>query len=175
MARSNGGVVDDRLLIGAAAPTTYGNEASGSDGGFSIPPQYASDIFTLSLGENALLPYTDDITIDGNNMSFPKDETTPWGSDGIRAYWQGEAQAGSQTKPALQLNSLKLKKLMALVPVSDELLSDTSALNSYLPKKIGASIQWKTNEAILFGQGGSVPFGALNRSEERRVGKECRL
>ncbi|MEI7957352.1 MAG: phage major capsid protein, partial [Verrucomicrobiota bacterium] len=85
-----------------------------------------------------------------------------WATNGVRAYWQGEAVAGTATKPVLGLNSLKLKKLMALVPVSDEMLEDSSALNSFLPKKIGQSIQWKANEAILFGQGGVVPAGAMN-------------
>ena len=160
--KMNGTAIDERLFIGAAAPGTFSGETVGADGGFAIPPQFAKDIFTLSLGENALLPYCDDIEIDGNTMSFPRDETTPWGTNGVRAYWQGEAVAGTATKPVLGLNSLKLKKLMALVPVSDEMLEDSSALNSFLPKKIGQSIQWKANEAILFGQGGVVPAGAMN-------------
>jgi len=106
-------------------------------------------------------------------MSFPKDETTPWGTDGIRAYWQGEAAVGTQTKPALGLTSLRLKKLMALVPISDELLADASALGAYLPKKIGASIQWKTNEAILFGVGGALPMGSLNSGAAVTVAKDA--
>jgi HK97 family phage major capsid protein len=172
IAKSTGNAVDQRLLRNAAAPTTYGNESSGADGGFLVPPQFAKDIFMLSLGDQALLPYCDDVSIDGNAMSFPKDETTPWGTNGIRAYWQGEAGAGTQTKPALGMNSLRLKKLMALVPVSDELLSDTSALNSYLPKKIGISIQWKTNEAILFGLGGATPYGAFKSAAAISVPKD---
>lgn len=162
--RSGGAVsMDKRLLIGAAAPGagTYANEASGADGGFLIPPAFGTDIFQLSLTDNALLPMTDDVNITGNGMSFPKDETTPWGTNGIRAYWQGEATAPVGTKPVLGLTSLRLKKLMALVPVSDEMLEDSSALASYLPKKIGASMQWKTNEAILFGPGAGLPQGAM--------------
>jgi HK97 family phage major capsid protein len=31
----------ERLTIGAAAPSTYGNEASGADGGFLIPPEFS--------------------------------------------------------------------------------------------------------------------------------------
>jgi len=170
--RTTGGAIDNRLLIGASAPAVFGNEASGQDGGFAIPPEFSKEIFMLSLGDNALLPYTDDVNIDGNTMAFPKDETTPWGTNGIRAYWQGEATAGTQTKPALGLNSLRLKKLMALVPISDEMLGDTSALASYLPKKIGSSMQWKTNEAILFGPGGALPAGALNSGAALVIAKE---
>lgn len=160
-AQRSGVAIDKRLLIGAAAPGTYANEGSGADGGFLIPPEFGKEIFQLSLTDNALLPMTDEVNVIGNGMSFPKDETTPWGTNGVRAYWQGEASAPTGTKPVLGLTSLRLKKLMALVPVSDEMLDDSSALASYLPKKIGASIQWKTNEAILFGPGSGLPQGAM--------------
>jgi HK97 family phage major capsid protein len=160
--QSFGRATDERLLIGAAAPTTFGNEAGGADGGFLVPPQFANDIFTLSLQEDALLPMTDNTPINGNAMVFPKDETTPWGTDGIRAYWQAEASVATQTKPKLGVSAYRLHKLMALVPVTDELLEDTSALAAYLPQKTAASIRWKTDEAILFGTGAGQPMGLLN-------------
>jgi HK97 family phage major capsid protein len=173
--RSGGAVaVDKRLMIGAAAPGvgTYANEGSGSDGGFLIPPAFGTEIFQFSLTDNALLPMTDEVNVTGNGMSFPKDETTPWGTNGIRAYWQGEASQPGGTKPVLGLTTLRLKKLMALVPVSDEMLEDSASLASYLPKKIGASIQWKTNEAILFGPGAGLPQGAMNSGAVVTIAKD---
>lgn len=172
IAQRSGGAVDKRLIIGAAAPTTFANEGTGADGGFLIPPEFGKEIFMLSLGDNALLPLTDEVNVTGNSMGFPKDETTPWGTNGVRAYWQGEATSGTQTKPVLGTNALRLKKLMALVPVSDEMLEDSAALASFLPKKIGASIQWKSNEAILFGKGNGQPFGALSSGAAVTVAKE---
>jgi HK97 family phage major capsid protein len=174
VAKINGGAVDKRLLIGAAAPGagTYSNEGSGSDGGFLIPPEFGNEIFQLSLGDNAFLEMTDQVTVTGNAMSFPRDESTPWGTNGVRAYWQGEAGSGQATKPSFGYEALRLKKLMALVPVSDEMLDDSNALASYLPKKIGASIQWKTNEAILFGAGGGLPQGAMNSGAVITVAKD---
>jgi HK97 family phage major capsid protein len=153
-AEKPGKSVDDRLLIGggrgAAAPAAYGNEASGQDGGFLVPPEFSQQIFRLSLGEDSLLPLTDNVEISGNSMAFPKDETTPWGTNGIRAYWQGEASSASATKPVLGLSTLRLKKLMALVPTTDELLDDANALTSYLPEKVADSIRWKTNESMVY-------------------------
>lgn len=145
----------------AAAPSSYGNEASGADGGFLIPPGFSSNVFSLSLLEDSLLPYTDQMPIDGNSMLIPKDEGTPWGTTGPRAYWQSEATAGVPTKPALGMMDLRLKKLLCLTPVSDELLSDTSALSAYLPKRMALSVRWKTNEAIMFGSGNGTPLGAF--------------
>jgi len=156
----------------AAAPTTFGSEGQGADGGFAVPPDFATEIFTHSLGEDSLLPLTDGTTVSGNSMVFPKDETTPWGTDGIRAFWQQEAVAANQTKPKVSNTTLRLYKLMALVPLTDELLDDTSALSSYLPKKVGDSIRWKTNEAILFGSGSGQPLGAFNGNAVVTVAKE---
>ncbi len=168
----NGNAIDKRLLIGAAAPGSFAGEGAGADGGFLIPPEFSASIFDLSLTDNAFLPLTDQVNVAGNGMSFPNDLTTPWGTNGIRAYWQGEATAGTATKPVFGLSQLRLKKLMALVPVSDEMLDDGAALSTYLPKKIGASIQWKTNEAILLGSGAGLPQGALNSGAVVTVAKD---
>jgi HK97 family phage major capsid protein len=170
--RRNGQAVDERLTIGASAPSTFGNEGAGADGGFLVPPEFSTEIFQFSLADNALLPFTDNVDIQSNSMVFPRDETTPWGTNGVRAYWQGEAAAGTPTKPVLGGNALRLKKLLGLVPVSDELAADANALASYLPKKIGMSIQWKTNEAILFGDGNGCPLGALKGNAALTVAKD---
>ena len=167
--------LDARLLphgIGAAAPSTFSNEAAGQDGGFLVPPQFSQEIFKLSLGEDSLLPLTDNVEISGNSMAVPKDETTPWGTNGIRAYWQGEAASGVPTKPVLGLATLRLKKLMALVPTTDELLDDANALTSYLPQKVALSIRWKANESILFGAGNGIPVGCMNAGAIVTVVKE---
>jgi len=166
-----GAGMDQRLLplvgaggptMQAAAPSTYGGEGSGADGGFLIPAGFSTNVWTLSLQEQALLPLTDRLPVEGNGMSIPKDETTPWGSNGVRAYWQNEAAAGTATKPVVGRTEYKLKKLMALVPVSDELLEDATALGAYLTPKMAESIRWKTDEAILFGGGNGQPLGCFS-------------
>lgn len=153
--------IDDRLLVGAAAPTTFGGESSGSDGGFLIPPEFSREIWTHSLEEESILPYTDNTEVSGNGMVFPKDETTPWGTDGIRAYWQAEALAGNGSKPKLSTTAMRLHKMMVLVPITDELLSDGVAVGSYITGKLPVSIRWKTDESLLFGDGNGCPAGAL--------------
>lgn len=162
VASQRNGRVDDRLTINAAAPSTFGNENSGIDGGFSIPPQYSTEIWMHSLEQDSLLPYTDNTEISGNSIVLPKDETTPWGTDGIRAYWQAEATAGTPNKPKIGIITLRLHKLLSLVPITDELLADSTALGSYLAKKLPISIRWKTDEALLFGSGNGAPLGALS-------------
>src|SRR5574340_875162 len=55
-ASAGGRAIDQRLKIGAAAPGTFGGEASGVDGGFLVPPEYSRNIFNLALAEDSLLP-----------------------------------------------------------------------------------------------------------------------
>jgi HK97 family phage major capsid protein len=172
LSQKPGKSMDERLFIGAAAPSSFGNESAGQDGGFLVPPDFSKEIFRLSLGEDSLMPLTDNVEITANSMAFPKDETTPWGTNGIRAYWQGEAAAANATKPVMGLATLRLKKLMALVPTTDELLDDASALTSYLPDKVATSIRWKTNESILFGAGNGIPIGCMNAGAVVTVAKE---
>ena len=167
-----GGRPDERLLIGAAAPTTFSNESSGGDGGFAVPPEYSREIWNLSLMEDSLIPMTDNTPINGNSMVFPQDETTPWGTDGVRAYWAAEAAAATQTKVKMGVASLRLNKLMALMPITDELTEDASALGAYLLDKGATSIRWKANEAIFQGTGAGQPQGLMNSAAMVEVAKE---
>ncbi len=169
-----GGVVDERLLVpGAQAPTTYGNEGTGADGGFLIAPEFARDVFQHSLDQDAILPMTDDYPVQGNTLTFPRDETTPWGTDGIRAYWENEAGAATQTKPKGAVSSLRTNKLMALVPVTDELMQDTGALDRYIGRKTSESIRWKTNLALFQGSGVGQPLGFFGHASQVSVAKEA--
>ena len=154
--------LDRRLTIGAAAPGTFGSEGVGADGGFLVPPSFSASIFTLALTDDALLPLTDNTPVSSNGMVFPKDETTPWGTNGVRAYWQAEATAATATKPVLGTQAMRLHKLMALVPLSNELLDDSAAIGPYVLPLMARSIRWKTNEAIMFGTGEGQPQGMFN-------------
>lgn len=166
------GRVDERLGYGAAAPSTYGNENVGQDGGFAVPMEYASEIAAHSLEEDSLLALCDDNPISGNSMTYPSDETTPWGTDGVRAYWEGEADTATGTKPKIKPNTMRLNKLMALVPLTDELLEDAPAMGSYVMGKMGQSIRYKANDAIFNGTGAGQPAGLLYAAALVTVSKE---
>lgn len=161
---------DQRL--NASAPGTTGNEGAGVDGGFLIPPEFSREIYNLSLVEDSLLPMVDNVTTSSNSMVFPKDETTPWGTDGVRAYWQAEASSATATKPKFGTVTMRLHKLMALVPLTEELMADTNALDAYLPNLVGRSIRWKTNEGMFFGDGNGQPLGMFAGPSSVTVSKD---
>ena len=165
-------VSDERLAMMAAAPSTYGNEGSGADGGYLVPPEFSQSIYTHSEENGSLLAMTDNNPVSGNSMTFPKDETTPWGSNGIRAYWEAEAATATATKPALGVATQRLNKLFGLVPVTDELMADAMTLSGYLERKLGESIRWKANEALFAGNGAGQPLGILASPARVDVAKE---
>ena len=156
-----GGSVDPRLLVDA--PSTFGSEGVGADGGFAVPPEFRATIMEKIMGEASLLGRTDLIDVTGNSITIPKDETTPWqSSGGILAYWEGEGQQITQSKPMLEDVTIRLNKLAALVPVTSELLEDAAALASYINRKAPEKIDFKVNLAILFGTGVGQPIGIMN-------------
>uniref|UniRef100_UPI002617A602 phage major capsid protein n=1 Tax=Ferrovum sp. TaxID=2609467 RepID=UPI002617A602 len=130
--------VDVRLsmLRNAAAPGLYGSESAGADGGFLIPPQFAKDIFQLSPDDEAFLPLTDNIEVSGNSLVLPKDETTPWGTDGITVAWQGEGTAAIPKDSGQATNTLtptNLANMIAALPSGSFKKAVWIVNNSVLP------------------------------------------
>ena len=165
-----GGPVDPRLYF--AAPTTYGQEGVGADGGYAVPPDFRQAIMQLVQSEESLLSRTMQIQTNSNNLSLPTDESTDWGSSGVQAYWEAEAAQLSQSKPALKKVNVTLNKLTALVGVTEELREDAAALNSLLPTLAAGRINNALNNAIVNGTGAGTPLGILQSNSLIAVAKE---
>jgi len=170
-ASNNAGQLDPRLI--ANAPSTYSTEGVGADGGFAVPPDFRQAIVEKVMGEESLVSRTDQMTTGSNSITFPKDETTPWDSSGgVQAYWEGEGNQITQSKLALQEESIRLNKLTALVPVTEELLEDAPSLDSYLRKKVPEKFDYKLQDAIINGTGVGKPKGILNAASLVSVAKD---
>ena len=163
--------VDPRLIRNA--PTTYGSEGVGADGGYAVPPEFRTAIMEKVQGEESLLARTDQLTTGSNTLVLPKDETTPWQTTGgIQAYWESEAAQLTQSKPALEQVTYKTNKLTALIPVTEELLEDAPALDGYLRRKTPVKFDHKIQTAIINGTGAGEPLGILNSGCLVSVAKE---
>lgn len=166
-----GGEVDPRLI--ANAPTEYGREGSGEDGGFAVPPEFRREIMRKVLGEESLISRTDKLTSSSNSVTVPMDETTPWqATGGIQAYWENEGSQLTQSKPQLDNVTLRLNKLTALVPVTEELLEDGPALAGYISSKAPEKMDFKLTDAIINGTGAGQPLGILKAPSLVTVDKE---
>jgi HK97 family phage major capsid protein len=154
------------------AATTYGNEGTGADGGFLVPPEFSRTLWQKVEAEENLMNRCTPLTPSGNSMALPKDETTPWGSGGVQVYWEAEGAAANASKAALELATQRLHKLMALVPASEEMLEDASGYESYLQAMVPGRMAAKINTAIVSGTGAGQPLGILNAPSLVSVEKE---
>ena len=152
--------LDERLSLSAAA-STYANESVGADGGYLVPPQYATEIMSLIESGEGLLARTRQIPVTGNEFSMPANETTGHATTGIQAYWDSEADTINATKPAFSNRSVKLNRLTALVPVTEEALEDSAALGAWIQLEAGEKMAFKVTDAILNGTGAGQPLGVL--------------
>ena len=148
---------------GSTAPDAYSQTGVGADGGFLVPQDFRTEISRYSFGDESLFARTTQIPVNGNSLTLPKDETTPWGSDGVQVYWTGEGQQIQESKLKIGEADIKLHKLAALVPVTNELLEDAAiSLDAYLNQVAPEKIRFKVDDAIINGNGVGKPLGIRN-------------
>jgi len=182
MIERNGGFTNAGEFLKAVVSSSNGNvdrrfqntalESSAQDGGFLIPTDFRSAILSKVQGDESLLPRTTQLVTASNNLSLPVDEVAPWDGTGIQAYWENEAAQYTDSKHKFGNVDYKLHKLTAMVKVSDELLSDASALESYIRAKAPEAMVHKINMAIVSGDGVGKPLGFLNSGFMFSVPKE---
>jgi HK97 family phage major capsid protein len=165
-----GGSIDPRLNV-LGAPSNFHKEGGSSDG-YMVPTEYKNKIFELVFGNPDLLGMVDSEPTSSNSVQFLADETTPWGSTGIQAYWGAEGNQFTPSRLETEGKELKLHKLHAFVTATEELIEDAPRLNSRLTKGAAQAINWKANEAILFGSGAGQPLGFDNSASKITVAKE---
>jgi HK97 family phage major capsid protein len=158
-------IMDPRLLERRA---TGLNEMIGSEGGFLVGPEWTKEILARSYEMGAILSRVDRHMIgqDSNGLTVNAiDETSRvtgsrWG--GIQSYWLGESNQGTATKPKFREMELKLKKLMGLCYLTDELLADSVAMESVVRKGFAEEIMFMCEDAIINGNGAGMPLGIMS-------------
>jgi len=160
-------------LITKATLSTYSGENVGADGGFAVPPEFRTGIMKRIGGEQSIMALCDRSTLSGNSLTAAIDDTTPWQSTGgVLVYWLGEATAITQSKLALKDRNFRLRKVAALVPLSDELAQDAAFIESYIARVAGDKLGFEVDNAILNGNGVTRPTGVVGHAGTIDVGKE---
>lgn len=166
-----GGARDPRLDV-MGAPSNFHQE-NGSSDGYEVPEQFRSAIIELVNAADSLANMVETEPTEGNSVSLLADETTPWGSTGIQAYWAAEGQKMDPSRLETEGRQVKLHKLYAFVLATDELLEDAPRLNSRLTKGSAQAIDWKRTESIITGSGAGRPLGYMNSGALITVNKEA--
>jgi HK97 family phage major capsid protein len=154
------------------------NEAAPSEGGFLVGTQQAGMLAEKIWGTDNIASACERIPISGpnNGLKYPLiDETSRadgYRSGGVLAYWKNEAAATTATKPKIGEESMNLEKLFALCYVTDELLQDSTALESMIMGQFYKEMNFKLADAIFNGTGSGQPLGILNSPCLVSVAKE---
>ena len=175
-----GPLPNDPRLIGfnATVPGTAGSEHKGGgvDGGFIVPPQFVVDVASKIFSPESLLMHCDVRTTKTSSLFIPKDETTPWQpAAGVTVAWVDELADLSllQSKPLLTGASLRTKKIVAFVPLSDEMMSDSIAIAEHVSAVAPGKINFAVEQAIIAGNGVGKPLGILSSPGTITVAKEA--
>ena len=174
------GFIDRRLLgVDFEGRTVTGmSEGIPQDGGFLVQQDFSSELLTEAHNTGILANKTRKVTISAvsNSMKIPGvDETSRtagnrWG--GIRGYWASEAETKTKSKPKFRIIELGLNKLIGLVYLTDELLADTSMLESFVRQGFAEEFGFMIDDSIINGTGVGMPLGILNANTLVSIAKE---
>lgn len=152
----------------AAVKATGLSEQVGTDGGFLVQTDVSSKWLERMYTTGNILSRVsrDTISSASNGMTFyGVNETSRVNGSrfgGVQGYWVGEAGAITKSTPQFRRFDLKLNKVAALVYATDEQLSDTPMLEGFLNRVVPQELQFKTEDAIVNGDGVGKPKGILN-------------
>ena len=163
-----GGETDPRLVGMSHRAASGLGEAVPADGGFLLEESYVAGIMGRVYDQSGVLSRVRRIPISGNSNSVTLkavDETSRVDGSrlgGVRGYWAAEAATVTATKPAFRDMRLELNKLMAICYLTDELLEDVAALNSFIPAAFADELEFKLVDAVINGDGVGKPLGIMN-------------
>lgn len=168
-----GGRIDPRLISAAA---TGINEQVGSEGAFLVQADFSQTLFQKAWETSALASRCDRRTVVGNGIAVPgiDEKSRADGSrhGGISVSYVSEGGQASGTRPKFQMVEAKLKKQMALVYLTDEMLEDAGFVAAWVADKVPQEMAFVMDAKIFEGTGVGEPQGFINSGAVVTVAKE---
>lgn len=154
------------------------SENVGSDGGFLVQTDINNELLgeIIAAGQLASLATSREIGAGRNAVKFNVfDETSrATGSryGGVRAYWTAEAGQKQASRPKMRQIEIALQKLAAMYVATDELLEDSTALESFVRPAFIEEMSFVVDDSMIRGTGAGMPLGILNADALVTVSKE---
>ena len=166
---------DPRLLEIRA---TGASESVPHDGGFLVQKDFSAELLHNAFETGVLASRVRRVPISGSSNGLKInaiDETSRvtgsrWG--GIQAYWLDEGGTKTKSKPKFRQMQLTLQKLIGLFYATDELLEDTTALESVVRQAFTEEFGFMLDDAIFRGDGAGKPQGFFTSDALVSVAKE---
>jgi len=172
---SPGGTLDSRLTTRSASGL---NESNPSDGGFLVQKDFVTQLLKRTYETGILASKVKKIPISttANGIKInsiaegSRKNGSRWG--GVQTFWENEADKLAESKPKFRQMELSLKKLTGLCYATDELLQDSTALESVIKEAFAEEFGFRMDDAILNGLGTGQPLGILQSDATVVVPKE---
>ncbi len=164
-------------IQGAIQGASEGNPA---DGGFLVQQDFASQVLADTYETAILWNSCDDQPIGARFNGYAQnavDETSRvtgsrWG--GVQAYWDGEGDSATKSKPKFYRFELNLKKLRGLYYATEELLEDTTALSAAAGQAFSEEFGFMLDDGAYNGNGAGKPVGIIGHAGTVTVAKETK-
>lgn len=130
-----------------------------SEGGFLLQEQYSQDIIPLLLSKTAVME------LGARRVPMPKGNINlPKLTGGATSYYQGEASNATASQQTLGNLKLSSKKLVTLVPISNDLIRDAStAADRMVRDDMVNQMKLKIDHTAMYGDGTAfTPLGIKN-------------
>jgi len=170
---------DGFMIPGPFVKQTGLSEGAPAAGGFLVGTDERLSPISRDWAVGNLLSRVSMFPVSGNSngmtFNFENETSRVDGSrrGGVLGYWAAEAGVKTASQPEWRQVSLRLKKLVALVYATDELLADAAALESYLQRIYPEELMFKAEDAIINGTGAGMPLGILASGAAFSVAKEA--
>lgn len=142
-------------------------ENSDPDGGALIPTEFVREVWDKSRFVDSPFKRAKTVFVRSNAGVMPAIAETSrvdgsrWG--GVQAYWEGEAQQGTKLHGTLVDSQYHLKKLMVLIPASDELVEDGGGLfDEYITSTAAKELNFQINRTMVAGSGVGMLLGVMS-------------
>jgi len=156
----------DRARCKALTTSTSGSDPDDAQAGLLIPPELMAEVlrikeeqFGLARRDFRYLPFSGP----GNSRTIPSLGTS------VNVFWTGEGVKKTSTQPKFNLITQTLKKLAAIVPMTEEILEDSAINLTSLIAELFAEATAKEEDIQFFAGTGSPWTGILNNGDVGQV------
>jgi HK97 family phage major capsid protein len=173
------GKVDPRLHEANKIAAASGmSEGIGSEGGFAIMPDFATQILEpiYETGKimSRITQFPASARSNGLKMNVVDETSRVTGSrfGGLQMYWKSEGDAPTPKKLKTRLFELNLKKLIGAAYLTEELREDGPQMATLLENSFRQESEFMLEAAVIAGSGAGDPLGIKNSAAKVTVAIE---
>ena len=158
---------DPRLGLQQRGTALGSSEKVPGDAGYLVGTDFAKALIERAYNTGEILSRCLEVPIspNSNGFAFPQFNETSRANGsrmgGVQCYWEDEADTATASRPTFAEGTLKARKIIGLVYLTEELFRDVNALEVFATAAFSKEIAFTLENAIINGDGAYRPLGVL--------------